>query len=398
MIERVIKEKMDEENKKPRLVIVTDNFLPRWDGITRFLAEIIPKLSKEFSIVVIGPEFGPIDHPVNQYIRTHLKIPVKKKQIADFQLARFKYRAIKREIAQADVVFSQTIGPIGALGIIAAKRKRKPLISFIHNIETSLVPMAVAHGYLRRVLFPFMHILVRFLYRKPNLLITPSEWVEDHLSWEGIKTKKKVVRLGVDTKKFSLADEKEREKFRTKIGIEKDDIIIGQQGRLGHEKDLRTLLRGFIRVQARHKNVKFLFIGDGQASIRKMLEKREGVILVGKQDNVIPYLQALDIFVLTSLTETTCLSALEAMSCGLPIVSTRVGFVKDYITEGETGLFFPFKDTYGLARQVNSLIEDPAYASKIGKAGRKMVLENFDWDDTISGVAKILKDAVKDKF
>lgn len=398
MIQRVIKEKMAEENKKPRLVIVTDNFLPRWDGISRFLAEIIPKLSKEFSIVVVGPDFGHIEHPVIQNIRHLIKIPVRKKQIADFRLGRFRYRAIAREVALADVVFTQTIGPIGSLGIIAAKRKRKPLVSFIHNIETSLVPMAVAHGYLRRLLFPLMHIVVRKLYNKSNVLITPSEWVEDHLSWEGVRTPKHSVKLGVDTKKFGLADEKERKKLREELGVGEKDILIGQHGRLGYEKDLKTLLRGFIRVQAKHKNVKLLFIGDGQASIRKMFEGRDGVILVGKKDNVIPYLQALDIFVLTSLTETTCLSALEAMSCGLPIVSTRVGFVKDYISDGETGLFFNFKDTYGVTKQINRLVEDPKFAATIGHAGRRMVLENFDWDDTVKGVAKILKKAVDDKI
>lgn len=397
MIQRIVREQRAKEDKKPQLVIVSDNFLPRWDGIARFLAEIIPKLSEEFSISIIGPDFGLVEHPVAQNIRRHIKIPLQKGNVADFKLARFRYRAIAREISKADVVFTQTIGPIGALGIIAAKRKRKPIVSFIHNIETSLVPMAVAGGYLRKLLYPFMHFLVRRLYNKSNILITPSEWVEDHLTWEGVRTRKINVSLGVDTKKFVAGEEKERTALRKKLGIEQDDIVIGQHGRLGHEKDLKTLLRGFIRVQAKHKNVKLLFIGDGQASIRKMLENREGVILAGKQDDVIPYLQALDIFVLSSLTETTCLSALEAMSCGIPIVSTRVGFVKDYITERKTGLFFNFKDAYGMASQVEWLLAHPELASRMGFAGREMVLKNFDWKNTISGVADVLKKAVDDR-
>ncbi len=397
LIERIVREKRAEEDKKPQLVIVSDNFLPRWDGIARFLAEIIPKLSEEFSISIIGPDFGMVKHPVAQHLRRHIKIPLQKGSVADFKLARFRYRSIAREIAKADVVFTQTIGPIGALGIIIAKRKRKPLVSFIHNIETSLIPMAVAGGYLRKVLYPFTHFLVRRLYNKSSLLITPSEWVEDHLTWEGVRTRKINVRLGVDTKKFVAGKEKERMALRAKLGIGEGDVVIGQHGRLGHEKDLKTLLRGFIRLQGKHKNIKLLFIGDGQAGIKKMFEQRAGVILTGKQDDVVPYLQALDIFILTSLTETTCLSALEAMSCGLPIVSTRVGFVKDYITEGETGLFFPFKDTYELSQKVEWLIQHPTLAKRMGEAGQEMVRKNFDWKDTIAGVAEALRKAVDDR-
>ena len=85
---------------------------------------------------------------------------------------------------------------------------------------------------------------------------------------------------------------------------------------------------------------------------------QKNIILTGSKDNVVPYLQAMDIYVLPSLTETTSISTLEAMSCGLPVVVTPVGYVKNYIHDGKNGLFFPKKNSGILARKINELIKD----------------------------------------
>lgn len=74
-------------------------------------------------------------------------------------------------------------------------------------------------------------------------------------------------------------------------------------------------------------------MGDGLDSQKAFFKKNEDVILTGSTRNVLKYLQAMDLFVLPSLTETSSLATMEAMACGLPVVVTKVGYLKYYINE-----------------------------------------------------------------
>ncbi|MBN1275798.1 glycosyltransferase family 4 protein [Candidatus Woesearchaeota archaeon] len=374
--------------KKPRLVIASDSFLPRWDGISRFLAEVIPRLAEKYDITAIAPDYGHVDLEGCRVI----KVTARKRRFGDYQPARLRYWLVSREAKRADVVFAQSIGPIGASAIIAAKRHRRPVVCYIHNLESQLVPLAIGPNPLRKLLYPLMRWYSRLMYNKADLLITPSEWVSDELFWNRITRAKRVVRLGVDTDRFRPGD---AEELRRKLGIGEEDVVIGQHGRLAREKDLKTLLRSFIRLRAKDKHVKLLIIGEGVPSIKRLLERQEGVILPGKQDDVTPYLQALDVFVLTSLTETTCLAALEAMSCGKPVVSTPVGFVKDYVKDGENGFLIDTGDAYALKQKLAWLIEHPTLRGRMGTEARKTVLDGFGWEQTITGIEAALQEAME---
>jgi len=108
-------------NVKPKLCIATDNFLPRWDGIARFLSEIIPRLVAHYEITVIAPDFGTYEDPNIRLV----KIPLTKMfKVGDFNVPKLKFRLINKVIKNQDVVFTQTIGPIGYAAITAAKSRR----------------------------------------------------------------------------------------------------------------------------------------------------------------------------------------------------------------------------------------------------------------------------------
>ena len=373
---------------KPKLLIATDNFLPRWDGVARFLSATLPGLSEEFDITIIAPDNGPVQAQGYRLIQ----VPLKERRVGDFRPAKLKYWLIKREVKKHDLVFTQTIGSIGAAAIIAARKNRKPVVSYIHSLEDRLVPMAVGPSPLRKLLYPFMRWYTRFLYNRSNLLITASDWVNEQLSWNSIGTPKEVVPLGVDTKLFKQGSAR---RLRATLGIKDDDVVIGQHGRLAHEKDLKTLLRAFIRLRAKHANVKLMIVAEGVNRIKRELARQPGVILPGRQDDIVPYLHAMDIFALTSLTETTCLSALEAMSCGLPVVTTPVGFVRDYIQEGRNGMFVPFRDALRLSKKLEWLMEHPDIRQQMAREARSTVIKEFSWEKTIKELRSVLLEARK---
>ncbi len=383
-------DKQDTSRRKS-LLIATDSFLPRWDGISRFLSEIIPCLEKSFDISILCPNLGTSKFDSDQKI-TLIKIPMTRFGVGDFTLAQLKYKTVRRAVKKSDVVFSQTIGPIGALAIKAAKKYNKRTVSFIHSIEWELVTKAAGWRLITKYLLFATKIFARRMYSRSNLLIVPSENIAEMLSWQKIKTRKKIIHLGIDTRKF--IPPQSRAEAKKVLGIDPDTMIIGHHGRLGREKDLMTLLRAYIKLKKTMLNTALLIVGDGVESIKKKLASVSGVILPGSRDNVVPYLQAMDVYCLPSLTETTSLSTLEAMACGVPVIATRVGFVKDYLEHGFNGVFFKERNSYDLARKIMFLLNRPGLEVKLSSNARKTVEREFTWEKTAREIEETLRGLV----
>ncbi len=356
---------------KPRLLISTDSLLPRWDGVARTLSELIPRLSASFDITVVGPDFGAAPRMDGV---TLVRFPVSRLRFGDIHFAWFHPRKIRKLVAETDVVFNQTIGPIGLCAIRAAAKLKKPCVSYVHSIEWELAAKSVKRG--KGFVTAFVKWLVRVLYNKCSLVLVPNKEVEDLLSQEGVASRKGTLMLGVDTEVFVPAKSKSVAKW--KVGVRPTAKVIGFSGRIGREKDVPTLYRAFSLVRKSHPDVVLLLVGAGIET--KLYEKDPGVMLVGPRDDVPRWLQAMDMFVLPSLTETSSLATMEAMACGLPVVVTPVGSIREYVVDGVNGLVFPRKDVSALAEKLGMLLDDKSLGVRLGRAARRTVLERHRWD------------------
>ena len=373
-----------------KLLITTDDFLPRWDGISRFLNELIPRI-KGCEITIIAPDFGIVRAKDYELIQ----IPLQKRSISDYTPAKYKKKLVDKYVQEADVIFNQALGPIGLAAILSAKKRNKPLLTYVHSIEWELTPRIIKNHFLRRIAYYFSRSYARRLYNKCTALIVPSEQIADYLTRNKIFAQKKIAYLGVDTKKFVQQTPSNKRQARKQLDLPRDAYIIGYHGRLAPEKNLQTLIRAFIRTTIPDK--KLLIVGDGLPEIKEKL-RREGVILAGKQDDVVPYLQAMDCYVLPSYTETTSLSVLEAMSCGLPVISSKVGYVNFYIKNKENGFFFNMFDAHDLSkklRQVYALSHEERL--KVTLNARKTVEEQFRWDDTAKKILGYLNECLQEQ-
>ncbi len=370
---------------KKRLLITTDCFLPRWDGVARFLKELIPYLTKEFEVSVLCPEFeGP--EPKIPGVHIH-RYPLLKIRFGDIYFAWPNSFSLKKHVENADIVFNQTLGPIGMAAIKAAHKKDIPIVSFVHSIDWELASRAMKYGKLLTELY--VKKLAKSKYNKCDVLITPSSGVSDILSVNRVKTRKVVIPLGVDVRRFIPSPSKLMAKKAA--GVDPKKLVIGFCGRIGREKDLPTLIKAFRRVQHKH-DVQLLIVGAGidQKSFRNPRIK-----LVGAVDNVVPYLQAMDIFVLPSLTETSSLATMEAMSCGLPVIATPVGSVKDYIEDGVNGFLFPRRDVDSLVEKINALLKSPKARESVGAAARQTITKRHNWEQVSGEILRILHELTK---
>ena len=378
-----IEEKIIKEKRK--LLITTDAFLPHWDGVARFLSEIIPRLKNDFEITVICPKFegAPPRIPGVKIIR----MPLLKIQFADTYPAKPIAKEIKREVKNCDLIFNQTIAPIGLAAIKYGKKYKKPIISYIHIIEWNLVKKSLKR--FRWIAGWFAKILARKKYNKCNLLLVPAKEEAAILNSNKIKTLKAIVYLGTDINKFVPAEDKAQAKKL--VGINPKYFVIGYLGRVSREKDILTLYRAFVKLQKENPNVRLLIVGGGIEEQERLFKAKQGIIFTGSEDNVVPYLQAMDVYVLPSLIETTSLTTMEAMSCGLPVLATKVGFVKEYIKHNVNGIFFPKRNSYILRKKIEMLMKDRELRETLGLNARETIEEVYSWDITVHKIKKILE-------
>ncbi|MBC8495619.1 glycosyltransferase, partial [archaeon] len=76
---------------------------------------------------------------------------------------------------------------------------------------------------------------------------------------------------------------------------------------------------------------------------------------------------------------------------GTPVIATRVGFVNDYIKDGENGLFFKKSDPFDLSKKLKILIEDSKLREQFGQRGRHAILEEFSWDITAKRIGEAIE-------
>lgn len=367
-----------------RLLIATDSLFPRLDGVSVFLNEVILYLSKKFSVTVIAPHYGG-----EQYLMPGvriIRIPLLKLKIGGYKPAKPQLRIVKEAVRNSDIIFIHSIGPIGAAAIIEADKQKKKIFSYIHSIEWELWSEAVSTLFFKKPINALTKKIAKFLYNKCDILMVSSKSTMKSLELNEIKTKKIVVPIGLDTKRFIPPLKKSA--IKRKLGLD-NKFVITYCGRLNKEKDLSTLLKAFKIIRKDFKNVILMIVGDGDQ--RKIFKNQRNIRLIGFVRDVVPYLQASDIFVLPSLTETSSLATLEAMSTGLAVISTPVGYVKDYITNGYNGYLFPRKDSNYLYDVLKLLIKERKVREKLGRHARAYVKNRFSWEKTAKLIIKSLQ-------
>lgn len=359
-----------------KVVITTDCFLPRWDGIARFLSVLVPELALDMQVTVFAPKFKG-EKPIIRGVKIS-RFPLVNIQFGDIHFSQPDKVAMSKAIKEADVVFNQTIGPVGIAAIKLARKHKKPIVSYIHSVEWELARGAVKRWkWLAEKLTKFV---ARRMYNKCSLLLVPSKAVEDKLSSIKVKTKMEVVHLGVDVRAFKPPKSKAAAKKKLKLNGKR---VIGFVGRIAREKNLDTLYAAFDKL--RLPKTVLLIVGEGLD-----VPKKRNIIAAGKQDDVIPYLQAMDVFVLPSLTETSSLSTMEAMAAGLPVIVTPVGNIREYVVDGKNGFMFPRKDADKLKGLLETVLTNQKLRRDVGKEARKTIVRTYSWKATAKKIKKAL--------
>jgi glycosyltransferase involved in cell wall biosynthesis len=200
---------------------------------------------------------------------------------------------------------------------------------------------------------------------------------------------------GIDLARFGPRSAVEKVALRARLGYAPTDKLVGSVGRLEPEKGHQVLLAAWPDIAARDQRARLLLVGDGsqrealEGAAAALGEAARSVRFLGWHDEVASLTGILDLAVLPSYREALGLAVIEALASGRPVVASAVGGIPELIKDGQTGLLVPPGDSAALAKAITRLLEDPAYAARLGVAGQRLVHERFCLELMIRRIAAV---------
>ena len=197
-------------------------------------------------------------------------------------------------------------------------------------------------------------------------------------------SKFKVVYSGMDLEPF--LNSKSDKDFRQELGIPEKSFVIGTVARLFPLKGYEYFIPAAAIIAKKYPNVKFLIVGDGvwrELLLEQIIKLgiKKNFIFVGlvSPSEVYRYVAEMDILAHLSLREGLPRAVVQALASGKPAIGYNLDGTPEVIMNEKTGYLLNAKDVNGVAKAGINILKNPEKAKDMGKNGRKLVKEKFDW-------------------
>ena len=241
----------------------------------------------------------------------------------------------------------------------------------------------------------------RWLIRRMDAVIAASGKAKSYL---GVPAT--VVLHGIDSDVF--APPTDRAALRAELGLDPDALIVGCFGRIREQKGTDIFVDAMIELLPRHPSAQGVIMGgvtrEKQAFVDGLKAKIEAaglgdrlrILPEDKGFTIAPWFQASDIYVAPQRWEGFGLTPLEAMSCGVAVVATRVGAFEDLVVPDETGFLVPPEDLDQLIAATDKLMSDTNLRQSMAQAARRKVVEQHQIEHEADAITAVYRRLISD--
>jgi glycosyltransferase involved in cell wall biosynthesis len=303
------------------------------------------------------------------------------------------YKPLSHEIDIAHAQYNTPYSDYSALRY--AKKKNVPFVVTYHNDAPESGGIFIrnwANKIYNRTL------LKNVLSGADTIIATSNSYINESRFLPNYKEKIEVIPNGIDLKEFE--NNLSKAECREKLNLPQDKKIILFFGNIVVYKGPHILLKAIAIIKDFIKDFELVFAGRGemQEELIKMAKKlgvEKNIRFTGYvEEHLKPlYFKSADIFCLPSinLAEAFGIVNLEAMACGIPIVSTKLGGIPDVVEDGKSGLLAKPNDEESLAEKLIYLLENEDAAKKMGKHGKQKV-RDYSWEKIAEKTEEIYKE------
>lgn len=365
------------DHQRPLSILHTESSLG-WGGQEiRILTEARGFLDRGHRVTLLTPRAAPIFEAAGRQGIPVVDIDIAKKRIPNL---RALYKWFKQNGAGIDVVNTHSSTDAWLVALAGVLGLDLPPTVRTRHVSTPIHDNAPT----------------RWLYRSATQhIVTTGEALRVQLHRDNgfALDRMTSVRTGIDLTRFAPLD---KTAMRAKLGIAERPTL-GILATLRDWKGHHQLFDAMKQLKPHFPAWQLLVVGGGPAwpELQQRIvceEMTDTIRMVGNQDNVPEWLCALDIFVLPSYgSEGVPQGIMQAMACGLPVVSTPVGAIREAVQEGTTGIITPAKDSNRLAQSLALLMSDDGLRTRYGTAGHSYAREHFGVDVMIDRMDSVFR-------
>ncbi len=233
--------------------------------------------------------------------------------------------------------------------------------------------------------FPNKNFVAKFIlkynFKKADLLCATSHTIKDYIH-RVVNFPVSVIPFGIDTEVFKPK--------QVNSLFKPTDFILGSIKPVEKLYNIDVLIKAFALLLSKHSNLKLLIIGEGTAlkelkELGKSLGVYQNIVFTGRipHSEISNYYNMLDVLVNISEYESFGVSVVEAMACGIPVVVTNVGGLKEVVKDDSIGLKVNVADVNATVAAIEQLLNDKELYNQISVNARKHVVENYNWDENL---------------
>ena len=385
-----------------KICIFTETYYPVVGGgetQARLLAEGL--ITKGHSVIVLTRRSDAALRQHENYgdVNVYRLAPVGSGQFKKWGLLLSSLSALIRLRDQYDLIFVSGYRIIGLTAVLVGKLFRKPVVLKADSqgemsgefFESGLKKFGTSRSsFPFRLFLGFRNVILKkadaFSAISPEIA---SEWTSNRVPLNKIH----LIPNSVDTTRFAPVSPGQKSFLREKLNLPQAATIAIYTGRLVSYKGLPLLLKVWNEIRCRRENVILLLAGTGgldihncEAQLRDYVASvslEKNVRFLGSVQNIPEYLQAADLFIFPTENDAFPSSLIEAMACGLPVVTTPVGAIKTIVTHRETGLLVRPGNFQQLFEALDVMLSDKALAFQLGQASRQIVEVRYSAVNTV---------------
>ena len=274
------------------------------------------------------------------------------------------------EADDIDVIHAHYAIPHATAAILArdmSQHKKPAIVTTLHGTDVTLVGLDPA--YLRTT---------QYAIAQSDVVTAVSDYLANYTHNEmGVKRDIQVIPNAVDHERFKPGGSASlRQRY-----AHPDEKLLIHVSNFRPVKRIEDVIRIFANV-TRSMSARLLMIGDGPErgkamSLANELNISGRVSFLGSFPRVEDVLAIADLFLLPSIKESFGLAALEAMSCGVPVIASRTGGVPEVVIDNKTGYLLPEKDTTAMSNAAIKLLTNPELHKQFSQAARERAVTVF---------------------
>lgn len=215
----------------------------------------------------------------------------------------------------------------------------------------------------------------RLMARYADLIVTVNTEDYQRANTFNVNRVEYIHGIGINTERLTLGGN--RGEIRKELGLNSDDFIVLSVGELNKNKNQKTIIKAI--AKAHDSSIHYIMCGKGNqyenlVAMVKKLGLEKNIHFLGYRRDVVDICSQVDVYVMPSFREGLPISSLEAMYCGLPLLTSNIRGLVDVNKDGRNGYLCASSDSDSFARYIVALKSDDILRKRMGELNKKEVI------------------------